>query len=625
MKLSHVLASLNQIEKSKFINCLDKICSESASSGEVLSKAFGSSRVKIKDASGSEITQLFDKVRTEYKNFLKEQLALAEPSTLLLVNILTRDGNGVSHISWIENLYTKEWEVLDVTSKEISLVIRNNQDVNYSREHRLRIFSDCMEIAYTNDRKSNRECKITDDERSILNALASHLKIPKDEVVSVEHIFDPVLCGRETVEAGLQQLREIGVVLINRKTLEVLIADEMVEILNEIQGKLLPDKYFLRILRYLTDGELSRVLKSYNKKIRGVSRVDRIKNILHSGISIYDVLSLDMFDETDNQNQKKSRLKDLIENLGIDTLKMGSTVEDRINIILNGLKSSTDREFNELSVSGYKDLYEALSVNFPSSRDSIDEDETLESRMRQEFELEDSEPVNIERLRALSITPHDILYMLSNAEVKSVCDKMSISKRGNQRRNLVEAFVSANDKLIENYAALARRDLLSLKDAGVDISESEIGSKFEEVTKSIMESLNLNVDEDLRRSINTSKDKADIILSISEDDVIICEAKTCKSGDFAKYSTTARQVKSYVSRCEHQGHRVAQVLIIAPSFSKDFIESSEMDTDINISLLTASGLKDIYDSYTNKKRPRFSPNLFTKGGLLKADLIAKNI
>ena len=111
----------------------------------------------------------------------------------------------------------------------------------------------------------------------------------------------------------------------------------------------------------------------------------------------------------------------------------------------------------------------------------------------------------------------------------------------------------------------------------------------------------------------------------SEDDVIVGEAKTCKNGDFAKYSTTSRQVKAYVNRCEQAGKRVAQVLIVAPTFSDDFVESAEMDTEVNISLLEADGLKRILDAYKARRNPKFSAKLFTKGGLLKADLIAKNI
>lgn len=101
--------------------------------------------------------------------------------------------------------------------------------------------------------------------------------------------------------------------------------------------------------------------------------------------------------------------------------------------------------------------------------------------------------------------------------------------------------------------------------------------------------------------------------------------KSFKNGQFAKYSSTSRQVKAYAARCESQGKRVLQVLIIAPEFSKDFVDSAEMDTDVNISLLEASGLKKIVDAYSSKRKPKFSAKLLTKGGLLKSDLIAKSI
>ncbi|GAC19371.1 hypothetical protein [Paraglaciecola arctica] len=167
--------------------------------------------------------------------------------------------------------------------------------------------------------------------------------------------------------------------------------------------------------------------------------------------------------------------------------------------------------------------------------------------------------------------------------------------------------------------------MAALKNEGIEIAEAEIGIKFEEVTKVIFEQLGLAVDEDLGKLINTARDQADILISVSEDDVIIGEAKTCKNGDFAKYSSTSRQVKAYVNRCENAGKRVAQVLIVAPSFSDDFVESAEMDTEVNISLLEAAGLKLILDAFNSRIHPKFSAKLFTKGGLLKAGLIAKNI
>lgn len=624
MKLQQVLASLNQIEKSKFITCLDKLCNSADNGNDLITEALEKINRQIKDASGSEITQLFTAVSSEYKDYLESQLSMAGASTALLINILTRDGNAVARTSWIEQLYSKERDLLEELSNELLKEIQDSSEENFEHAHRLTIFQDCLEIAFNNDLKLNRQANISDDERSILNALSHHLKISHDEVAAIEHLSDPVNAGKEAVESGLQLLREMGVIFISRKTSEVLIPDEVVAILNEIQNKDLPDKYLLRILRCLSDSELSNILKSYGKRIRGVSRTEKVSTILHAGIKIKDILARDLFDVSDNLNHRKDRLKELFNELDIQTDRIGSTLDERIEIILDSLKSSSDKEFNAISATSYKEMFDELEKHY-NQNCQTEECESFLERLRNEFELDDAEEINTERLRALSISPYDILYLLSNDEVKKLRDSMGLTKKGNPRLALLQSFASANDKLIENFGLLARRDLAGLKNAGIDITEAEIGVKFEEATKTIFEDLDLSVDEDLRKSISTSKDKADIIISISEDDVIVGEAKTCKNGDFAKYSTTSRQVKSYVNRCENEGRRVAQVLIIAPSFSNDFIESAEMDTEVNISLLTADGLKLIYDAYQAKRNPNFSAKLFTKGGLLKAELIAKNL
>lgn len=482
MKLNQVLSALNQIEKSKFITCLDKLCSNAAAYDSAIDKTLNKVNRQIKDASGSEISQLFAAVSSHYKAAIEERLTLCDASMALLVNILSRDGNGVARISWLEQLYSREWEVLDALSKQIDQEITSCPSDNYSREHRLKIFNDCLKIAYSNDLKANRQANISDDERSILNVLAQHLKISHDEVVAIEHLSDPIKVGKETVENCLQELREMGVVFINRKRSEVLIPDEVVTLLNEIQHKELADKHLLRILRVLTDAELSNILKSYGKRIRGVSRSEKISTIMHSGISVRDMLGRDLYDENESQNKRKERLKLLIIDLDIDAERIGQTVDERINVILESLNSATEHEFNAMSATGYKEMFDALEENF-HGKDPDGRQESLSQRLKREFELEDTEEINVERLRALSITPHDLLYLISNDEMRELRDTMSLPKKGNPRLHLLDIFASANDKLIENFAALARRDLLALRESGIDIAEADIGLKFEEATK----------------------------------------------------------------------------------------------------------------------------------------------
>ena len=444
-------------------------------------------------------------------------------------------------------------------------------------------------------------------------AKPQQLNLTTDECVAIEHIVDPI--PKDGIIEALNTLRDMGIVFISKKRQEIFVPDEIVLLLNQIQGKDLADKHRLRLLRTFSDAELSNVLRAHNRKTRSVSRAEKIHTIIHSGVTGLQLLAHDMHANEDNQNQRKERLKQLINDLEIETNKLGTTVDERIQLIISSLTNVTDKEFDSLSVSGFNELLKTLKNHYPS----------ITKLIKTQFELEENETVDTEKLRALSITPYDVLYLLSNDEIKTVRDSMSLSKRGNARLSILEMFASATDKLIDNFDALARRDLNYLREAGIDIAESDIGIKFEEVTKAIFELLELNVDEDLRKEINTTKDKADIIIALGGDDIIIGEAKTCKRGDFAKYSSTSRQVKAYVNRSETIGKRVSQVLIVAPSFSDDFIESAEMDTDINISLLEAKGLKTILDAFKSKKKPKFSAKLLTKGGLLKAELIAKTI
>ena len=614
MKLNQVLSIVNQVEKSKFITSLDKLCLDAAKNNKKLAKTIENIDGQIKNASGSEITQLYFAVKDFFKIAVKEQILMNSAQINLLVNILSRDGNCVARISWIENLYIKEWNTLQVLAKELQAEIKADKNGTVTdRAKSLSIYHACMTEAYVNDKRANRDSKVTDDERGILNVLSHHLGLTTDECAAIEHLVDAI--PKDGVLEALNILRDMGVVFISKKRQEVFIPDEIVELLNDIQGKDLADKHRLRLLRTFSDAELSNVLKAHGRKTRGISRADKIHTVIHSGINAQNLLAADMHLPEDNQNQRKERLKQLIADLEIDTDKLGTTLDERIQLILSSLTNATEKEFDSLSASGFKELLKTLEEHFP----------TIIKVVKSQFELEDNELVGTDKLRALSITPYDILYLLSNDEIKTVRDSMGLPKRGNARFAILECFANATDKLIENYDALARRDINMLREVGAEVAEADIGVKFEEVTKAIFELLDLNIDEDVRKEINTNKDKADIIISLSDNDIIIGEAKTCKSGDFAKYSSTSRQVKAYVNRAENIGKRVAQVLIIAPSFSDDFIESAEMDTEVNISLLEAKGLKLILDAFKSKRNPRFSAKLLTKGGLLKAELIAKTI
>lgn len=317
-----------------------------------------------------------------------------------------------------------------------------------------------------------------------------------------------------------------------------------------------------------------------------------------------------MFNDDVTQNERKERLKILIDDLNIDTRVMGTTVDARINIIIDSLKNISKIESNILSSAGYDAFLEKINEFFNKYKSN----DSFFSLIREQFEIEDIEKIDSNKLRQLSITPYDILYIVDNQDVKEIAKYFSLSNRGNIRANIIGSFNDATDKLIENYDLLANRDINALSAKGLSLSEAEIGTKFEEATRSMLEQLGLNVDEELRKEINTVKDKVDLIISTSDDDVIIGEMKTYKGGGYSSYSSIARQTKSYVKLCEQHGKNVTQVLVIAPDFTDDFIEHAELDPDINISILEAQGLYEIYQAYKSKKIQNLVFNGFKRAG-----------
>ena len=194
MKLSQVLSQINQVEKSKFINCLDKIRSAIINTDTTLANKLSSIDGQLKSASGGEITSLFNSVTNHFSDHVREQISLGGPPVALLINILSRDGNSIARTAWIERLYESEHQRLSELSSELEKEINDAADNDdYGRGSRLKIYKECFNTAYTNDLRLNREAKVTDEERMILNTLSINLGISSDEAAAIEHQLVPKL------------------------------------------------------------------------------------------------------------------------------------------------------------------------------------------------------------------------------------------------------------------------------------------------------------------------------------------------------------------------------------------------------------------------------------------------
>ena len=164
-----------------------------------------------------------------------------------------------------------------------------------------------------------------------------------------------------------------------------------------------------------------------------------------------------------------------------------------------------------------------------------------------------------------------------------------------------------------------------LKENGIRIKESELGIKFENLTKIIFKNLGFNVDEKLRKTINTKKDKIDIILNLGNNNLILIECKTVKESGYNKFSSVSRQLKAYINLTKSNNYNVTKLLLIAPEFSDDFVNECELEYELNLSLITASSLIKILEGFKKSKHKQFPYKLLLRDVLIKEERILKAI
>ena len=195
--------------------------------------------------------------------------------------------------------------------------------------------------------------------------------------------------------------------------------------------------------------------------------------------------------------------------------------------------------------------------------------------------------------------------------------------RGNLLLNVLESYKDTENILLENYVNIGFRNFNALKDNGINIKEIELGIKFEGLTKLIFAKLGFNVDEQLRKKLNTNKDQVDIILNLGNQDIIIVECKTKKESGYNKFSSVSRQIKSYYNLANSAGLKVIKSLLIAPEFSDEFIADCEIEYELNLSLITAGSLQNILKGVHKSKHEILPYNLLMRDVLIKEDRILK--
>lgn len=516
---------------------------------------------------------------------------------------------------WFSRLYEIEINKLKKKIKELDKNLKKtNTDLTQGRNRDYKIYHACAYTAHFNDKSNNRESKITDDELSILITLGSELGLSQEEIKLINYTVIPInLLGIDVV---INSLKNIGVLFYSKKQSTVYIADEMVRILRVIRGKEIADKYLRRILRILRTPEINLIAKRHNID-RKLDLEGKIKEIINEGVSITSVLTNDMFKENTTLTNKKNHLNELWQNgLNQKSSLKGTTLEDKIENLISYFEIREKDEKVGISIDGFEKLLIELNETLPE----------LNKQIKDAFEIQNEFVLKSSLLLNYNIKPRDILDLISIKQIVKFCKDRGIKTRGDEILNILENYKDAENLYLENFENIGFRDYNLLKENGISIKESELGLKFEDLTKTIFAKLGFNVDEALKKKLNTRKDKIDVLINLGNNELILIECKTVKESGYNKFSSVSRQLKSYNNLAKINDYKVIKSLLIAPDFSDDFVNDCELEYDLNLSLMTASSLIKILEGFKkSKKHKQFPYKLLMRDVLIKEDRILKAI
>ncbi len=598
MKLERILDKLGSLEKNAFIKIIDNIIVKKPNNNIEIEKILSSGDKSIKSVDNQNIVKVFSLIKEEYKEIIKSEFRETQSQFDILIDILIKDGNCILKQDWFSRLYEKQLKIIKDKTKALALELESEKtELPFERKRDYKIYKACLETAYENDVLNNRDKKITSDEHSILLTLSKEMELSQEEVKLINYSILPI--KKLDIQEVINNLKNIGVIFFSKKDNTIYIPEEIVSILRESREKEVADKYFRRTLKVLREPIINQIAKKH-----GIDRKllisEKIEEIISIGVSFTSILKNDIYKEGITITEKKKELNELFEeSLGIHNLK-GNTLEDKIFSLQKYFEGIEKDESIGISLDGYEKLLNELNETLSSLNKSI----------RQHFEFQEELVLNGSFLLDYNIKPRDILDLISKEDLIKFLKERNIKQRGDNISNILEHYKDTENLLLENYENIGFRNINGLKDNGIFIKEVELGLKFEELTKFIFQKLGFNVDEKLKNKLNTAKDKIDILLNLDDKEVILVECKTNKESGYNKFSAVSRQLKAYKNLLAHNDLRVIKVLLIAPDFSDDFITDCEIDTEINISLITAPTLIKINEAFKTSKHKVFPHILF---------------
>ncbi len=556
------------------------------------------------------MSNIFHLTSFEFTEHLKCEFQEANSQLDILIDIIIRDGNCIMKQDWFSRLYETEIKKLKTKIKNLNTELENDKsELSLSRKRDYKIYKSCLSTAYHNDITNNREAKITSDELSIILTLSKQLGLSQEDVKLINYSILPI--KKLDVLEVINDLKNLGVIFFSKKENSIYIADEMVRLLRAVRGKEIAEKFYRRTLKLLREPIVNQISKNYNID-RKLNNFQKIEEIIKEGISFSSLLSNDIYKEGITLTEKKKNLNELCEKgLNIQNLK-GSTLDDKINSLIQHFDNVERDEKVGISLDGFDKMLTELNQTFP----------ILNKELKEQFELQDEYVLNANFLLDYNIKPRDILDLISKTDLSKFIKINGIKQRGDDILNILDHYKDVENLYLENYENVGFRNLNILKENGISIKESELGLKFEELTKVIFAGLGFDVDDKFKNQLNTQKDMMDILLNLGNSEIIIIECKTIKEKGYNKFSAVSRQLKSYQNLALKNDLRIVKILLVAPDFSDDFVYDCEMDTEMNLSLLTATTLSKIFESFKASKFKEF-PHVLFRDIVINEDRILK--
>jgi len=615
MKLEKILDNVNSLEKNSFIKIVDTIKSSNPKNCKEIDKVLSDSSTELKNADSVNIVKVFELTKNEFAETVKSEFVNTTSQLDILIDIIIKDGNCILKQNWLAKLYEKELENIKKRTQLLKTQLESEKsDMEECRKRDYEIYKACVQTAFTNDLSNNRDTKITDDELSILITLAKKLELSQEEIKLINYLIIPPV--KMDIDSVISSLKNLGVIFYSRKNNLVYVADEIVKVLRQLREKEVADKYYRRVLKTFKEPQINLICRKHNIDTKDTDYEEKIKRIIKEGISFTNLLKNAMHKDGTTLTDKKKAINELWENgLKISAPLRGLTIEEKIENIIAFFDELERDEKVGISVEGYEKLLFEMNEVL----------KTFKARVLKEFEMPEETVLNSNNLLDFNIKPRDVLDILPTEDLKSFIAEKKIKSRGDLVQNILDAYKDAENLMIENYETIGFRNLNALKENGIIIKESELGIKFEEITKSIFEKLGFNVDEKLRKKLNTAKDKIDIILNLGNNEIIIVECKTVKESGYNKFSSVSRQIKSYVELAKNNGFIVSKSLLVAPDFSDDFINDCDLQFEVDLSLITAKSLMNILEGFRDSKHKQFPHQLLMKDVLIKEDRILKSI